>query len=165
MAKILLIAGQGIKGIPQEVISWMQQYKAAGHEFIVGDTRGDGAFHNAISGIGGKSSCTVYAMDKANTNAFSIRERIFDTYYDEETKVASIVDKDSEQIITQIHDVADETVIRQSDAWYKFKDNYMVDECAMAILVLPEAEQMTKRVQNILMRMSIQNKPRYVFKV
>ena len=148
MAKILLIAGQGIKGIPQEVISWMQQYKAAGHEFIVGDTRGDGAFHNAISGIGGKSSCTVYAMDKANTNAFSIRERIFDTYYDEETKVASIVDKDSEQIVTQIHDVADETVIRQSDAW-----------------VLPEAEQMTKRVQNILMRMSIQNKPRYVFKV
>ena len=162
MAKIFLIASQGIKDVNCEVKTWMQQYAAQGHELIFGDTKADANFHRVASALGIKNSCTIYAMDNASNNSFGIKERIFDTYYDEETKKARIVDRDTNNVMLEMNDVADETVIRSSDAWYKFKDKLMMDECAMAIIVVPNGQPYTKRVNGIIQRLSVYNKPRYI---
>lgn len=165
MAKIFLLASNGIKGIPAHVKDWLVQYASQGHEFIVGDTQADGHFHNAIASFGGKEHCTIYAMDKVNTNVFNIKSRVFDTYYDENTKSATIVDKETNQPLQRISDISDVEQIRNSDTWYKFKDRLMVDECAAAIIVMPEGAPTTKRVQYIIQRMAVKNKPRYIERV
>lgn len=165
MAKIFLLAGQGIKGIPTEVREWLMTYAKQGHEFIVGDTKADGQFHNAIAAFGGKDSCTIYSMGTPNNNVFNIKTREFDTFFDSEEHVARVVESGTDKVLLEIPNIQEESFIKESDSWYKFKDRLMSDECTVAIIVLPDGVEMTKRVHSIIQTLSIKNKPRYIFKV
>lgn len=141
MAKIMLFGSASITGVPAEVVGWLQEYTKQGHEFIVGDNKGaDVAFHKALSSVGAVDNTTIYSMGYPKNNLYEIKAKIFDTYYDSESKRVDIVlrgsaegevDPSFETFV--IEDVKNEIDIQNTRQWYEFKDKQMINDCDMAI--------------------------------
>lgn len=169
MAKIMLFGSSTISGVPQNVIDWLYQYVQQGHEFIVGDCKGaDAAFHKALSSVGGAERTTIYSMGKPRNNVYGIKERIFDTYYDESKKQAEVVlrgntegevDTSFEPII--IEGIEKDIDIQGTRQWYELKDRQMIEDCNAAICLWDGESKGT--FHNIQL-LGIRDKPCYTVK-
>lgn len=166
MAKILLFGSSTIFGVPAEIDNWLLQYKNQGHEFILGDKKGvEAAFHKSLSGIGALGQSTIYSMGQAYNNKFGIKNKIFDTYYDEESKTVQIVLRgDNEGSVDEsfepysIAGVEKEMDIPHNKEWYEFKDKQMIRDCDIAIGVVDINDKVTTHIIQLL---NIYNKPCY----
>lgn len=162
MAKIMLFGSSTIFGVPADVIEWIRQYSAQGHEFIVGDCKGaDTAFQKVLSSVGA-SRVTIYCMDEARNNLYDFPVKSFITGYNEETKQVEIVAKDGSTEPFVIDGVEKAMDIPHNRQWYEFKDRFMIDECTMAIALWDGKSKGT--LHNIQL-MNIKNKPCYTFKI
>lgn len=162
MAKIFVFGSSNIKLVSPEIENILLSLYNQGHEFIIGDGKGlDSALNMSLSRIGALERTTVYAMDRAKNNMYGAKERIFSTYYDQNNKIVSIVDKDTNNVLKEIENIEDLESISGEKQYYEFKDRLMLDECAIAIC-LWDGE--SKREFKCIQLMSIKNKPCYVYK-
>lgn len=163
MAKIFIFGSSSIKTIPYEIEQYILGLYSQGHEFIIGDNKGvDSAVNMILSRVGAIEKTTVYAMDRARNNPFGAKERIFNVYHDENRKVASIVDKDTNQIMKEIEDIENVEDIPGNKQYYEFKDRLMMDECAIAMCIW---DGESKRELHCIQLMNIKEKPCYVYKL
>ena len=160
MAKILLFGSSTIFGVPNEVLSWLEQYVAQGHEFIVGDCKGsEAAFHKALSSVGA-DKVTIYSMGAPRNNNFRFPSKQFDTHYNEDTKQATLT-CEGQQVYT-IAGVEKEMDIPYTREWYEFKDKQMIQDCHMAIGLY---DGKSKGTLHMIQLLGIYNKPCYTFTI
>lgn len=160
MAKIMLFGSSTIYGVPQQVIEWLEQYTAQGHEFIVGDCKGaDTAFHKALSSVGA-DKVTIYCMDSARNNTYGYNVKSFLTGYNEEDKQVEIVANDNSIEPYVIDGVEKQLDIPHNRQWYEFKDRQMINDCDMAIGLW---DGQSKGTFHVIQLMNIKNKPCYTF--
>lgn len=163
MAKIFVFGSTSIKLITPEIEQILLGLYNQGHEFIIGDNKGaDSALNMSLSRVGALDRTTVYAMDRARNNLYGAKERIFNTYHDESTQIASIIDKDTQEVLKNIENIANIEDIPGDKQYYEFKDRLMMDECAIAIC-LWDGE--SKREFHCIQLLGIKNKPCYVYRL
>ena len=173
MAKILLLGAPGIVGVPNEVLGWISAYAQQGHEFIMGDTKtGDARMYKAISSLGLTDRTTIYTMNSVIENKYDLKVRQFDTLYDADLKKVYIIEHTStdstnndNNVLLEIDNIEKEMDIEHNSEWYSFRDKRLMEECALAILILNKDEPLVKRVQSLIMSMNIRNKPCYTFQI
>lgn len=163
MAKIMLFGPYSSVGLPQEVIPWLQEYIAQGHEFLVGDSKGfDSSVHRLLSSLGALDKATIYCMDDPRSNVYDLKVKSFVTDFSEERKQAIIRAKDNSIepfVIEKIEQAMDIPYNRQ---WYEFRDRQMIKDCDIAIGVW---DGESKTVTNIIQLLNIYNKPCYTFSI
>lgn len=162
MAKIYLFGNTNLNIIPHEMEQGIAKLAAEGHEFIIGDAKGtDSSLHIILSRLGVISNVTIYGMDRTRNNRYKAKERIFNVSFDDEAKTASIFDKNTEEVLLTMDNVAEAEDISGDRRYYEFKDKLMVDECAIA-MCLWDGE--SKREFHIIQLLGMRNKPCYVYK-
>lgn len=163
MGNILLFGSNDVADIPYELKnSWLPQYIAGNHKFIVGDKKGaDSSFHKELSASGvNKENVSIYAMDYARNNIFEFPVKKFITSYDGDTQVATIRTEDNS---TEPYDICDIKKIQDIEVtreWYEYLDKKMIQDCDMGICVWTGDN---KRVLHMIQLMNIYNKPVYTF--
>lgn len=168
MARILLFGSNDIFGVPENVTEWIKEYAKQGHEFIVGDRKGaESSFHQLISSIGALNQTTVYCTDSPKNNLFEIKTRAFVTYYNEDTKTATVCLKgtsdnsiDTSFPEVKIEDIEKEADIVHNKQWYEFRDRQLINDCDIGIC-LYNGE--SKGTLHMIQLMNIKEKPCYTF--
>ena len=163
----MIFGSYNVPGLPQDIVGWLLQYKEQGHEFIVGDNKGfECSVHKTLSSIGAIDQSTIYCMGEPKNNSYGIKAKIFDTFFDEDSKsvLISARDKSSEDTSEDfvINGVEKEEDIIYNRDWYEFRDRQMIEDCAMAIC-LWDGE--TKNTFNNIQLLGIKNKPCHVIKM
>lgn len=162
MAKIMLFGSSGLNSVSQNIEEALLSLYNQGHEFIVGDCKGaDAAFQMSLSRIGALERTTVYCMDKSRNNKYGAKEKVFLTAYDENTKIATIYDKDTSEIMLQIENISDVKDILGTREYYEFKDRKMIDECAIGICMW---DGNSKGTMHNIQLLGIKDKPCYTYK-
>lgn len=159
----MLFGSSSVYGVPSEVLSWLREYTAQGHEFIVGDGKGaDSCFHKALSSIGAIDNTTIYCMDSAKNNNYDIKVKSFLTSYDNNAKRVTITASDNSIEPFIINGIEKEMDIQHNRQWYEFRDRQMITDCDIAI-GLWDGESKTD--MRIIQLMNINNKPCYTFTI
>lgn len=162
MAKVMLFGSSTVFGVPQNIMTWLQEYTNQGVEFIVGDNKGaDSAFHKALTSIGA-TNVTIYCMESAKNNIYEHKTKVFNTYYDADAKEVTIVTSDNSIEPFVIEGVEKEMDIQHTREWYEFKDRQMIKDCDMAIGLW---DGDSKGPMHIAQLLNINNKPCYFFNI
>ena len=163
MANILIFGTSSVGGVPIEVVEWLKTYLSQRHNFIVGDKKGlDCTIHRTLSSIGALDNTTIYCMDKPNNNLYEIKSKNFITYYNAETKEASIHEEGTYKDPYIISGIEKEMDVKLNRQWYEFRDKQMIEDCDMAICLVGEEN---KTVIHMIQLLNIKDKPCYCVKV
>jgi hypothetical protein len=163
MANILLFGPNNIKAVPNELISWLQQYTQAGHRFIVGGSKGtDATLHRALSSIGAGKQTVIYCMDSPTSNVYDFEVESFITKYNGDTKQVIIESSKGNREPYVIDNVEKEIDIPNNRQWYEFRDRQMINDCDIAIGVW---DGDSKRALHMVQLLNIHNKPCYLLKI
>ena len=160
MSKVMLFGSSSIRELDVNTKSYIRGFMEQGCEFIVaGGTGIDEAFHMELSRVGAFDNSFVYKIDGKGTNKYRHNERKLETVYNEESKTATILDKNTQQIIDEIYDVESVESLQKNNKYYQAVDRLMARECTVAICVW---DGKSKSESSMMDYLSILNKPCYV---
>lgn len=164
MAKILVFGANSITGIPSEVCQWLKSYIDQGHQILVSDNRGfDTTLHYMLSRLGAnKENTTIYSMGASNNNQFGFSNKVFSNEYDEENKVVTIFDSNTNEIFHIIEGVETPADVASRSDWYQFRDKQLIRDCDMAIGIWDGSD---KRAAQMFKFAGITDTKCYTFKV
>jgi hypothetical protein len=132
--KVYLFGSSSLTGIPQIIEDHIKaiMVQAPNTEFIVGDGKYiDADFQKCLSGIGARSKSKVYAVTNARSNKFELDTKIFDLYFDEEKKEATIAEDG--KALEIIDNVKNMTEILDNQGYRDFTNKQMTKDCDFAI--------------------------------
>lgn len=130
---IMLFGSSNITKMPENVLTTLQSYAAAGWNFVVGDGLGaDELFQHILSCLGARDRTKIVTMGHAYRNKYELENIELSTLYDENNKCATIVDSNNNVLLT-IDGVDKEMDLKTNDKYRQSADRIMLDMSDFAI--------------------------------
>ena len=159
----MIFGSCGITRLPQEVSTAIYNYVMAGHEIIMADEKGvTDAASMLLSSIGANDKGTIYVLDREKySNNFVEKRKRFKSEYDVESKVVSIHDEETGNLVEEIFDISEEGLenIKSETHYKELVRKQLIMDCDFGICVW---DGDTKRDMNTVNRFAMIGKTCYV---
>lgn len=163
MAKVYIFGSASLSCLPDSVRVVMQNLLNQGAEFYIGDNSTvDFEVQKNISALGVAKQSTIVGLDTIRNNRFGLKEKLYAVEFDEESKVAKIINSETKEEERVFSNIANIDVLKQNQNYKDFIKHTLIKESDFVLCLY---DGVTKNTLTTMDFVYACNKPNYIYEL